>query len=298
MELCDDDLSPLKRYKSDPSLFKMQSRSVSKSGSPQSDHSENQLLGNKHVRRHLVARRLSTSNLSPRTIFRIPSRLDQIKFEESVDKCIVEAAHEKETQSAINMSRSWEHLCLSDSEPMAVDGQKTPSICDQVPLFVPNASPARACISPLAMFSSGSSPSYSATCASPVMTKHVPMNVAKRKLNVNDSFHTPAKRALLSPGVFQSISLGNSKLNSDEQTMSYESMPRSSSFLSSQNSLSSSPFTCYSDGSSSPSLETSQSPFGGSLSLPTSSGEWEQTPCVYVVAPSGRQYYYSSGTST
>ena len=36
-----------------------------------------------------------TKAITFQTIFRIPSRLDQIKFEESVDKCVVEAAHEK-----------------------------------------------------------------------------------------------------------------------------------------------------------------------------------------------------------
>ncbi|KAH7962503.1 hypothetical protein HPB52_016537 [Rhipicephalus sanguineus] len=85
-------------------------------------------------------RRFSASfspNHSPSSpLAAVPSRVSQIKQEEGMDVMIRETAHEKEVQSKLQISQSWDDLTLGDG--CLGDGGKRPrSLTDPLHIFTP-----------------------------------------------------------------------------------------------------------------------------------------------------------------
>jgi len=69
---------------------------------------------------------------------RTPSRISQIKQEEGMDVTDREVAHEREIQSALQMSQSWEDLTLTDS--VCTDGQnRKKSVLDSLHILPPTS---------------------------------------------------------------------------------------------------------------------------------------------------------------
>uniref|UniRef100_A0A6Q2YKP9 Family with sequence similarity 122B n=1 Tax=Esox lucius TaxID=8010 RepID=A0A6Q2YKP9_ESOLU len=121
----------------------------------------------------LRSRRNSTTivnrpNMVPSSPIRVPStRLHQIKQEEGVDVMNRETAHEREVQTAMQMSQSWEEsLSLSDNDFEKCASSSSPKRIDFVPVS-PAPSPTRGigkkqCFSPslqILVSSNGLSPS-------------------------------------------------------------------------------------------------------------------------------------------
>lgn len=71
----------------------------------------------------------STAPLSPV----VPSRVSQIKQEEGMDVMFREAAHEKETQSKLQFSQSWEDLTLDDAS--LNESSKRPRLTEPLHIF-------------------------------------------------------------------------------------------------------------------------------------------------------------------
>ncbi|XP_062381126.1 protein FAM122B isoform X2 [Sardina pilchardus] len=99
-------------------------------------------------RENLRSRRNSTTvvnrpNVIPSSPIRVPStRLYQIKQEEGVDVMNRETAHEREVQTAMQMSQSWEEsLSLSDND-LEKSSSSSPKRIDFVPVS-PAPSPTR-----------------------------------------------------------------------------------------------------------------------------------------------------------
>ncbi|ESN99687.1 hypothetical protein HELRODRAFT_176447 [Helobdella robusta] len=133
-------VSQMKRYRSEPFLFKNPNPpNLRKQHSFQQDEdSQSPFPLN---RPQLLGRRFRTSQ----TINKIPSRLNQIKLEETIDKSDIETAHEREVQSSLCINQSWDDFSLEDSESMLIDsmlgggsgGKKTPtSSSSQEPLLI------------------------------------------------------------------------------------------------------------------------------------------------------------------
>ncbi|KAL3219988.1 hypothetical protein MRX96_005734 [Rhipicephalus microplus] len=85
-------------------------------------------------------RRFSASfspNHSPSSpLAAVPSRVSQIKHEEGMDVMIRETAHEREVQSKLQISQSWDDLTLGDG--CLGDGGKRPrSLTDPLHIFTP-----------------------------------------------------------------------------------------------------------------------------------------------------------------
>ncbi|XP_055034078.1 protein FAM122B isoform X2 [Paramisgurnus dabryanus] len=96
----------------------------------------------------LRSRRNSTTivrpNVVPSSPVRVPStRLQKIKQEEGVDLMNRETAHEREVQTAMQMSQSWEEsLSLSDNDLEKSSSSSSPKRIDFVPVS-PAPSPTR-----------------------------------------------------------------------------------------------------------------------------------------------------------
>lgn len=169
-------------------------------------------------------RRFSASfspNHSPSSpLAAVPSRVSQIKHEEGMDVMIRETAHEKEVQSKLAISQSWDDLSLGDG--CLGDTSKRPrSLTDPLHIFTPppgicnSPSPTRTgkqCFSPSMCLSSkqafSPSPSPSPTrkafatrrSQSPITLRPSQFSV-KRKFDMDmdqGDFPMPAKRLNLS----------------------------------------------------------------------------------------------------
>ncbi|XP_029837788.2 P2R1A-PPP2R2A-interacting phosphatase regulator 1 isoform X4 [Ixodes scapularis] len=169
-------------------------------------------------------RRFSASfspNHSPSSpLAAVPSRVSQIKHEEGMDVMIRETAHEKEVQSKLAISQSWDDLSLADG--CLGDTSKRPrSLTDPLHIFTPppgicnSPSPTRTgkqCFSPSMCLSSkqafSPSPSPSPTrkafatrrSQSPITLRPSQFSV-KRKFDMDmdqGDFPMPAKRLNLS----------------------------------------------------------------------------------------------------
>ncbi|KAL1417503.1 hypothetical protein MTO96_000600 [Rhipicephalus appendiculatus] len=85
-------------------------------------------------------RRFSASfspNHSPSSpLAAVPSRVSQIKHEEGMDVMIRETAHEKEVQSKLQISQSWDDLTLGDG-CLGDAGKRPRSLTDPLHIFTP-----------------------------------------------------------------------------------------------------------------------------------------------------------------
>lgn len=172
-------------------------------------------------------RRFSASfspNHSPSSpLAAVPSRVSQIKHEEGMDAMIRETAHEKEVQSKLQMSQSWDDLSLGDG--CLGDGSKPRprSLTDPLHIFTPppgmcsSPSPTRAgkqcfspsmCVSSKQAFSPSPSPSptrkaFATRSQSPITLRPSQFPV-KRKFDMDmdqgDTLPMPTKRLNLSVG--------------------------------------------------------------------------------------------------
>ncbi|XP_013378534.1 PREDICTED: protein FAM122B isoform X5 [Chinchilla lanigera] len=150
----------------------------------------------------------SRSLLLPSSTNRIPSsRLHQIKREEGLDIMNRETAHEREVQTAMQISQSWdESLSLSDSDFDKPEKLYSPKRIDFTPVS-PAPSPTRGfgkqCFSPsLQMFVSSSG-----LPSSPFGT---PRRFSNRRYQspvkcIRPSVLGPLKRKARDPGVFMSF---------------------------------------------------------------------------------------------
>ncbi|XP_064455932.1 P2R1A-PPP2R2A-interacting phosphatase regulator 1-like isoform X2 [Ornithodoros turicata] len=199
-------------------------------------------------------RRFSASfspNHSPSSpLAAVPSRVSQIKHEEGMDVMIRETAHEKEVQSKIQISQSWDDLSLDDG--CLGDTSKRPrSLTDPLHIFTPppglcnSPSPTRTgkqcfspsmCLSSKQAFSPSPSPSptrkaFATRSQSPITLRPSQFSV-KRKFDMDmdqSDFPMPAKRLNLSVAqempsshvLHQSLEVMNSldAMSSPEQTV-------------------------------------------------------------------------------
>ncbi|XP_077514411.1 P2R1A-PPP2R2A-interacting phosphatase regulator 1 [Amblyomma americanum] len=170
-------------------------------------------------------RRFSASfspNHSPSSpLAAVPSRVSQIKHEEGMDVMIRETAHEKEVQSKLQISQSWDDLSLADG-CLGETSKRPRSLTDPLHIFTPppgicnSPSPTRAgkqCFSPSMCASNkqafSPSPSPSPTrkafatrrSQSPITLRPSQFPV-KRKFDMDmdqgDSLPMPSKRLNLS----------------------------------------------------------------------------------------------------
>lgn len=214
-------MNSLKRCNSEPSINQVSEASPSSSFSASSDVSSSG--SNQNMGHHLSekGRRFSTSFVGlSMTLAKVPSRLDQIKLEECIGQSDREAAHEKEVQSAMLMSQSWDELCLDDGEAMITDMKRPKSFTEPLQVltslypYASSPSPTRVgkqCFSPSLQQpvrnytftpSPGSSPTRQ-TCIrrslSPIVLRPSPLSAVKRKAEADttdrsqDSF-SPAKK--------------------------------------------------------------------------------------------------------
>ncbi|XP_033126999.1 protein FAM122A-like [Anneissia japonica] len=174
-----------------------------------------------------------SANLTPNSSkptsapIRIPSRINQIKQEESINISQRETEHEREVQSAFHMSQSWNELCLDESikslrndnhkksfaDPLSIATSLSVSICS-------SPSPTRIlpkqCFSPSMQHRSTgmSSPSpipspttqvYRARSMSPVLRPGT-LNF-KRKLDSDGEASPPKKLFMCSPNSHSHLSL-------------------------------------------------------------------------------------------
>lgn len=148
----------------------------------------------------------------------VPSRVSQIKHEEGMDVVYRETVHEKEMQSKIQMSLSWEDLTLDDTA-MGETNKRPKSLTDPLHIFTPPhgistaASPTRTgkqCFSPSTCQPVRSS-SYSPTPSpsptrktfstrrsqSPISLRPSQFSVKRKyegEIDNLDAFASPAKR--------------------------------------------------------------------------------------------------------
>lgn len=174
-------------------------------------------------------RRFSASfspNHSPSSpLAAVPSRVSQIKHEEGMDAMIRETAHEKEVQSKLQISQSWDDLTLGDG-CLVGDGSKPRprSLTDPLHIFTPppgmcsSPSPTRAgkqcfspsmCVSSKQAFSPSPSPSptrkaFATRRSQSPITLRPSQFPAKRKFDMEmdqgDTLPMPPKRLNLSVG--------------------------------------------------------------------------------------------------
>ncbi|XP_073988577.1 P2R1A-PPP2R2A-interacting phosphatase regulator 1 [Rhodnius prolixus] len=158
----------------------------------------------------------SCSPLSGPSSPKLTPRVNQLRREESVDLLGREAAHERELNSAMVMSQSWEDLTLV-TEPTKIDGEPLTKgkLLDPLHLSLPNSgcapvapfrstpSPTRSTSVPLRLspgvFKTNLSPSPTRKFAtrrsqSPIAMRPSPLgNSVKRKFELEDN-EPPAKR--------------------------------------------------------------------------------------------------------
>ncbi|CAN7997564.1 unnamed protein product [Ixodes hexagonus] len=202
-------------------------------------------------------RRFSASfspNHSPSSpLAAVPSRVSQIKHEEGMDVMIRETAHEKEVQSKLAISQSWDDLSLGDG--CLGDTSKRPrSLTDPLHIFTPppgicnSPSPTRTgkqcfspsmCLSTKQAFSPSPSPSPTRKAfatrrsQSPITLRPSQFSV-KRKFDMDmdqGDFPMPAKRLNLSVaqematshGLHHSLSQSSLEaMSSPEQTVPHD----------------------------------------------------------------------------
>lgn len=173
-----------------------------------------------------VTRRFSTSSVthhSPSSLGKMPSRLDQIRLEETVAQHDQEAAHEREIQSRMMMSQSCEDLSLDDAERMATDAKRPRWFAEPLHVFTTNyqgngsLSPTRVgkqCFSPSLQQpiknsaftpSPSPSPTRKTVCArrslSPIVLRPSPLSGIKRRADsesvdvpVSENYFSTPKR--------------------------------------------------------------------------------------------------------
>ncbi|XP_071949474.1 P2R1A-PPP2R2A-interacting phosphatase regulator 1-like [Antedon mediterranea] len=166
-----------------------------------------------------------SANLTPNSSkptsapIRIPSRINQIKQEESINISQRETEHEREVQSAFHMSQSWNELCLDESiktlrneqnhkksfaDPLSIATSLSVSICSSPS---PTRIMPKQCFSPSMQHRTGmSSPSpipspttqvFRARSMSPVLRPGT-LNF-KRKLDSDGEASPPKKHFMYSP---------------------------------------------------------------------------------------------------
>ncbi|XP_041483359.1 P2R1A-PPP2R2A-interacting phosphatase regulator 1-like [Lytechinus variegatus] len=168
---------------------------------------------------------------------RIPSRVTQIKQEESLDIRSKEAEHEREVRSAFRMSQSWDDLHLDESikalrseprsELRSCISEPLSIVTPTLPFVASSPSPTRPgkqCFSPqISMRSPCMSPSpnpsptrstFTKRSMSPVLRPSSLASSLKRKYD-SDGECTPSKRQLLGSPIHPS-SLSMSSMSSDE----------------------------------------------------------------------------------
>lgn len=164
---------------------------------------------------------------------RIPSRVTQIKQEESLDVMSKEAEHEREVRSAFRMSQSWDELHLDESikalrsETRSCISEPLSIIPPTLPFVASSPSPTRPgkqCFSPqISMRSPCLSPSpnpsptrstFTRRSMSPVLRPSSLTSSLKRKYD-SDGECTPSKRQLLSSPIHPST-LSMSSMSSEE----------------------------------------------------------------------------------
>ncbi|XP_064615025.1 P2R1A-PPP2R2A-interacting phosphatase regulator 1-like [Liolophura sinensis] len=200
-------------------------------------------------------RRFSSSsaslNLQASTPVKIPDRVNQIKHEES-HITHRETAHEREIQSTMQMSNSWESFSL---EPMVTDQRRPRSFSESLHIFTSpslscsSPSPTRLvkqCFSPAMQmpvknntFTPSPSPSPTRTtfrrCLSPIATRPA-SHLGKRKFEgdsaesylsppkrFNSGPNTPDKTGVLAQPLAHSVSLSSVESGSPDQTVPHGS---------------------------------------------------------------------------
>lgn len=216
-------LNSLKRCSSEPSI-NVSEPSPSSSYSASSDVSSSS--GNHSFGPQLSerGRRFSTSYVGlSLTPAKVPSRLDQIKLEECIGQSDREAAHEKEVQSAMLMSQSWDELSLDDGD--SVTELKRPRsfteplhVLTSLHPYASSPSPTRVgkqCFSPSLQQpvrnytftpSPGSSPTRQSCVRrslSPIVLRPSPLSAVKRKAEADSTeksqnYFSPAKKFCVS----------------------------------------------------------------------------------------------------
>uniref|UniRef100_A0A1B6CM33 Protein FAM122A n=1 Tax=Clastoptera arizonana TaxID=38151 RepID=A0A1B6CM33_9HEMI len=138
-------------------------------------------------------------------------RINQLRQEECLDVVVRETAHEKELNSTMVMSQSWEDLTIVGEKSENMDSTNKPRVCDPLHLHLPVHSPicsspsptrtlaGRQCFSP---FKNSMSPSPTRTTfttrrsLSPIAMRPSSLGPVKRKFELDDN-EPPAKRGSL-----------------------------------------------------------------------------------------------------
>ncbi|XP_013415942.1 protein FAM122A isoform X1 [Lingula anatina] len=158
-------------------------------------------------------RRFSTSSsVLPHSSppMKIPSRLHQIKHEESIDMINREAAHERDVQAAMQMSQSWEELSLDEQMASETPARRPRSFSETLHIFT----------SPLSYPSSPSPTRVGKQCFSP-STQSAHKGSALHSPNPSPTRKFSGTRRSLSPivpGIIRPSILGaKRKFDPDEQ---------------------------------------------------------------------------------